>query len=112
MDIMSLVGGLGIGSVATLLLKEYFDNKKIISKRTFEEKREAYVAYLDIATRSQTMPENEATWARTAAMERIKLCGSAEVVRLLYLVSDSPPDSPHRHKFDELIQTMRKDLWG
>ena len=36
MDIASLIGGLGIGSVLTLFLKEYFDNKKILSKRAFE----------------------------------------------------------------------------
>ena len=56
MDMASLVGGLGIGSVLTLFVKEHFDNKRILSKRAFEEKRDAYVSYLDIAARSQIMP--------------------------------------------------------
>ncbi len=46
MDLSSLIGGLGLGSVATLFLKEYFENRRAISRRAFEEKREAYVNYL------------------------------------------------------------------
>lgn len=110
MDIASLVGGLGIGSVLTLFLKEYFDNRKILSKRAFEEKRDAYVKYLEIAARSQTMPAAEAIWARTAAIERIKLCGSNEVVNLLSIVSNTPPDSP-RDNVNALVQAMREDLF-
>jgi hypothetical protein len=77
MDIASLIGGLGIGSVLTLFLKEYFDNRKILSKRAFEEKRAAYVNYLDVTARSQTMPADEALWARTAALERKNYAGTA-----------------------------------
>lgn len=110
MDIASLVGGLGIGSVLTLFLKEYFDNKKILSKRAFDEKRDAYVSYLDIAARSQTMPKADAIWARTSAIERIKLCGSDNVVELLSIVINTPPDSP-RDSVNELVQAMRKDLF-
>ena len=110
MDISSLIGGLGIGSVLTLFLKEYFDNRKTLSKRAFEEKREAYVAYLDIAARSQTMPLKEALWARTAAMERIRLCGSRQVIRLLDAVASTPPDAP-RNNVNAMVQAMREDLF-
>ncbi len=110
MDISSLIGGLGLGSVATLFLKEYFENRRAITKRAFEEKREAYVNYLEIAARSQTMPADEAVWARTPAIERIHLCGNSEVVRLLGIVSNTPPNSP-RKPVDELVQAMRKDLF-
>ena len=110
MDIASLVGGLGIGSVLTLILKEYFESRKILSKRAFEEKREAYTNYLEIASRSQTMPGKEAIWARTAAIERINLCGSPKVIELLTQVSRLPKDSP-RKPVDELVQAMRKDLF-
>lgn len=110
MDIASLIGGLGIGSVLTLFLKEYFDSRKTLSKRAFEEKREAYTNYLEIASRSQTMPEKEAIWARTAAIERINLCGSSEVIELLAQVSSLPKDSP-RKPVDELVQAMRRDLF-
>lgn len=110
MDISSLIGGLGIGSLLTLFLKEYFDIKKILSNRVFEEKREAYLNYLDIADRSQTLPAKEAIWARTAAIERIHLCGSHEVVNLLAIVSNTPPDSP-RDNINALVQAMRNDLF-
>jgi len=109
-DISSLIGGLGIGSFFTMFLKEYFDNKKTLSNRVFEEKREAYLNYLDIAARSQTMPAKEAVWARTAAIERINLCGSQEVVNLLAIVVDTPPGAP-RDNVNALVQAMRNDLF-
>jgi hypothetical protein len=110
MDISSLIGGLGIGSVITLFLKEYFNNKKILSQRAFEEKREAYIAYLNTAGRSQTMPAEEALWARTAAMERIHLCGSFKVIQLLDIVGRTPSGAP-RDNIHALIQAMRDDLF-
>lgn len=110
MDLVSLIGGLGIGSVVTLLLKEYFENKKTISKRYFEERRDAYINYLNIATKSQTMAREEAIWARTAAIERIRLCGSKEVVRLLNIVSSTPPNSPDT-TVEKLVKEMRNDLF-
>lgn len=110
MDVSSLIGGLGIGSVLTLFLKEYFDQRKILSKRAFDEKRDANVSYLDIAARSQMMPEAEAIWARTSAIERIRLCGSARVVELLNIVSNTSPDSP-RDNVNALVKAMREDLF-
>ena len=111
MDIASLVGGLGIGSVVTLFLKEYFDRRKTLAKRTFEEKREAYVGYLDIAMRSQTMTKKEAMWARVAAMARVRLCANPEVIQRFNVLLASP-SSEYEKTFDDLIQAMRKDLWG
>ena len=110
MDISSLIGGLGIGSVLTLFLKEYFDNRKTISKRLFEEKREAYLNYLNTVARTQTMSDVEALWARTLAMKRINLCGSDEVSSLLNVVSKLEPGAGLA-PFDELIKAMRKDLF-
>lgn len=111
MDISSLIGAFGIGSLLTLLLKEYFENKKTLSKRTFEEKCEAYVAYLDVAMRSQTMPEKEAAWTRTAAEARVRLCASPIVIESFNVLLASP-SSAYEKTFDALIQAMRKDLWG
>lgn len=110
MDISNLLGGIGIGSLLTVLLKEYFDNKKTLAKRKFEEKREAYTNYLNVAALSQTMLPDEGLWARTAAIARIKLCGSEEVVKLLDIVSNTTPNSS-RKPVDELIKAMRKDLF-
>ena len=109
MDILTFLGGIGVGSILTTLVKAYLENKQMLSKRAFEEKRDAYVSYLNIAATSQTMPAKEALWARTAAIERINLCGSSEVVRLLEVVSKTPPGSP-RDPINQLIQAMRQDL--
>ncbi|WP_027188158.1 hypothetical protein [Desulfovibrio cuneatus] len=135
MDITNLLSGLsgiGIGTIATLFLKEYLERKKISSKRLFEEKRDAYVAYLNTVARSQTIPAEEALWARTAAMERIRLCGSQDVIRLLAtcksmrsrsglcgsqdvirlldVAASLPPGSP-RDAIEAMIQAMRDDIF-
>lgn len=114
MDITSLISGLGIGGIIasglTIFLNFHLENKKISSGRAFEEKRTAYIAYLDIVSRSQTMASQEALWARTSAIERIKICGSVEVVDLLIRVTNLPPNQP-RDWIDELIDAMRKDLF-
>ena len=111
MDISSLVGGLGVGSVLTLFLKEYLERRKILSKRTFEEKKEAYVAYLDVVMKSQIMAEKEAVWARVAALARVRLCASAEVIQYFNAFLGCLP-SERENTFEDLIQAMRKDLWG
>ncbi len=105
----TFLGGLGIGGVITTLVKGYVDNRRMLKQRVFEEKRDAYVNYLNVAATSQTMPTKEALWARTAAIERVRLCGNLEVVRLLEIVSNSPPDAP-RNAIYELLKAMRADL--
>lgn len=110
MDISSLLGGLGIGSVLTILVKSYIERKKILSQRYFEERRAAYINYLEVITKSQTMNSVEAGWLRTAAIERIKLCGSEEVVTLLNIVSSTSQKSPD-NIIEKLIQEMRNDLF-
>lgn len=91
MDIASLISGLGIGgiiaSTITTIVNFKLENRKISSNRAFEEKRSAYISYLDVISRSQTMPAKEAMWARTSAIERIRICGSAEVVDILMHVT-------------------------
>jgi hypothetical protein len=109
MDFSTFLGGLGIGSLLATFIKADFDNKQMLGKRAFEEKRDAYISYLQIAASSQTMPSEEALWARTAAIERISLCGSSEVIRLLGIVSNSPPNSP-RDAIHDLIKAMRADM--
>jgi len=109
MDISTFLGGLGIGGVIATLVKGYLDNRRMLKQRFFEEKRDAYVNYLMVVATSQTMPSKEALWARTAAIERVMLCGNPEVVRLLEIVSNTPPDSP-RDTVNELLKAMRADL--
>jgi esterase/lipase len=109
MDITSLISGLGIGGLVTLLLKEYFEKRKITAQREFQEKRDAYVNFLEIVSRSQTMPGPEGNWARTAAIERIKLCGSQKVVTALMNVLEAPSKS--QRDVDALFRAMREDIF-
>lgn len=109
MEFSTLIGGLGIGGLVATFIKGHIDNKHMISKRRFEEKRDTYVNYLNVMSMSQTMDPEEALWARTAAIERVKLCGSEKVLALLDIVSSLPPASP-RDPINEMLHAMREDL--
>ena len=52
----------------------------------------------------------EGMWARTAAIERIKLCGSNKVVALLDIVSNSDAENAQVNIYD-LLKEMRNDLF-
>ncbi|MES9997244.1 hypothetical protein [Desulfovibrio aminophilus] len=110
-SLYGLLGAFGVGSLFATILKAWSDNRRMLTQRIFEEKRDAYINYLNIVATSQTMPEKEALWARTAAIERIHLCGSPEVLRRLAIVTATPPNSP-RKPVDELVQAMRADLFS
>ena len=108
-DILNLIGTLGFGGIITILIKAYIDKRETLSKRSFETRLEAYVNYLDIAMRSQTMDDNKAGWERTAASDRVRLCGSKNVIRLMEIAANKSPDI--QKAYDELRQAMRQDLF-
>lgn len=109
MDISSLIGGLGVGSVLTLVVKEYFENKKILSQRVFEEKRSAYVSYLDVVARTQNDPEGGAL--RKGATERVKLSANQETISRIIEFANAQDSLASSEKLDKLVQAMRDDLF-
>ena len=112
MDLSSfgiLLGGLGIGSLLTSFLQARWERSREREQRLFQEKRDAYINCLTIGSLSQTMPHDEALWQRTAAYERIMLCGNPEVIKHMLIVQKLPPGSS-RKPLEDMIAAMRKDL--
>lgn len=45
--LLPLIGGLGIGSLATKVVEIWLSNKKSLESRIYQEKREAYLGLID-----------------------------------------------------------------
>ncbi len=106
----ALLGGIGFGSVLTAGLQIIYQRKKDKENRTFEEKKYAYLEYIKTIQESQFMQNpKEAAWKRTAAMARIELFGSEEVLKKLEIVSQIK-NADLTVPLKELFKAMRDDL--
>ena len=106
----ALLGGIGFGSLLTTGLQIFHQRKKDREDRTFEEKKQAYLEYIRAIQESQTMQnQKEAAWKRTAAMARIELFGSAEVLKELEIVSQIH-NADLTVPLKKLFAAMRNDL--
>lgn len=104
------LGALGLGSLLTAGLQIFYQRKKDRENRTFEEKKQAYLEYIKAVQESQTMQNSkEAAWKRTAAMARIELFGSEEVLKALEIVSQVH-NADLTMPLKKLFKAMRKDL--
>lgn len=73
-------------------------------------KKQAYLEYIKAIQESQTMPnQKEAAWKRTAAMARIELFGSREVLEQLETVSKIH-NTDSTVPLKKLFKAMRNDL--
>lgn len=106
----ALLGGVGFGSLLTTGLQIFYQRKKEKEHRIFEEKKLAYLEYIRVIQESQTMSDpKEAAWKRTAAMARVELFGSEEVLRRLDIVSQIH-NADLTVALKELFKAMRNDL--
>ena len=83
--------------------------------RNFQEKKEAYIGYLDATTRNQ-IEQTESSYILTGYWKnRIELVGSPEIIKSCIRIVETNPTNgkahPERpHVMDELKEAMRKDL--
>jgi len=106
--LLALVGGLGIGSMLTALVKEKFDKKKFL----FQQKEQVYSGYLKALSdavknnSSEDMKQEVVYWTT-----RMKLIAPESVVEK---AQEFFTDASSQHKFfklrEELIDLMRNDL--
>lgn len=106
--LLAVVGGLGIGSMLTALVKEKFDKKKFL----FQQKEQVYSGYLKALSdavknnSSEDMKQEVVYWTT-----RMKLIAPESVVEK---AEEFFTDASSQHKFfklrEELIDLMRNDL--
>lgn len=108
---ITLIGGIGIGSIISSVFTKYFEAKEKFKDRVFDKKETAYLglleAYHDAAAKpSDKSAKNYAYW-----QARVDLVGSQEVTFYAQKLVDTAPNSPERAEAqDKILNAMRKDL--
>ena len=108
---LSLLAGLGFGSILTTIVQFFFYNKKERKARLYNEKKEAYLGLLEVLHRAAVEPSDKHAKAYALWQMRCELVGSIEVIKAVAGVAESEPGSEKRSKYFELLKSsMRKDL--
>ena len=109
------VGGI-FGSLVTTLLQAFFGHRAQVSARNFQEKKEAYVGFLEALHRSDVERTRETSMHAGHWKNRCDLVASKEVREAIEQIfhtnpnarGETHPDRPH--VIENLRQAMRKDL--
>lgn len=119
MEIVQLLSAAGIGgiigSLLTTIVQSWLAHKSYLTNRNFQEKKEAYVGFIEAGHLSDihNTPEYSIRWAYWQA--RCELVGSHEVVSLVGEIEETNPKNgqPHPNRpqvWIKLKKAMRKDL--
>jgi hypothetical protein len=109
------IGGI-IGSLLTTLLQAWFSHRSSLSTRNFQEKKEAYVGFLEALHRSDVERTRESSMHAGHWRNRCDLVASEKVRDVMQEIFETNPDArgePHPDRprvIEELRQAMRKDL--
>lgn len=111
------IAGLGgvIGSLVTTLLQAWFSQKSAVTARNFQEKKEAYVGFLEALHRSQIERTPEAAERVGHWENRCELVAPEKVRALIDRIFETNPvkGKPHPDRprvIAELKSAMRSDL--
>ncbi|MET0155394.1 MAG: hypothetical protein ABW189_04745 [Rickettsiales bacterium] len=108
------IGGI-VGSLLTTLVQAWLSNKQRLDDRNFQEKKEAYVGYLDAAHNSEVQRTLESVQKWGYWENRCELVGSLAVIKLAHEIRETNPVDGMMHPnrpdvIRKLKQAMRKDL--
>jgi len=115
MTIVQFLSAFGLGAIVTALIQAWLSHRSYIAKRNFQEKKEAYVGFLDGILKTDVEQNQENASYLSNWFNRIELVGSPEVVDLCKRFKETNPVNnkihPERPKvFENLKNAMRKDL--
>ena len=115
MDIGSLISGAGIGAILATIIQSWMTNSREKKQRIFQEKKDAYVGFLQAMHASEVHPSDEASSLGGYWINICKIVGSKEVNDLLEKHLETNPINgkmhPDRPKIlQDLYAAMRKDL--
>jgi hypothetical protein len=119
MDLIQVISAAGIGgivgSVLTTIAQAHFARRSHLNDRYFQEKREAFIGYLDAIHKSDVQRSDEAALYVGHWKNRCELVASMEVIEGLERIMKTNPINEHVHPdrpqaLYELKQAMRKDL--
>ncbi len=109
------IGGGIIGSLLTVVVQAWLSNKHHLADRSFQEKKEAYVGFLEAMHRSEIERSEESALHVGHWQARIELVGSESLIQgCIRITETNPTDTgvhPDRPKaIKELRHAMKKDL--
>ncbi len=105
--IITMIGGIGFGTILSTILQNVLQNKRRDQERKYEEKRNAYIGFLQAMIESANNPSMGNLNEYELFQLKIELFGSKEVALLakngqLYRSRDD--------LFNELLRKMKNDL--
>lgn len=110
-EIAPWIAGLGIGSVLTAIIQWKINIHIEEKKRSFNEKKEAYVGLLAALHESAVKGTDSAAKGYALWQTRVELVGSNKVVKFAQDIVDTKPGTKERNiAFSGIISSMRKDL--
>jgi hypothetical protein len=119
MDIIQLLSAAGIGGVVgsliTTMLQAWFSHRSFLASRNFQEKKEAYVGFLEALHRSEIEQTQEAAARAGHWQNRCELVAPEAVRSLIYRIFETNPEKgkPHPDRPNvvaQLKRAMRVDL--
>lgn len=111
-SILTLLGGLGIGSLLTKIIDHFLSRDSSNRARLYEEKREAYLGLLESLSKAAISPSEENSKLFALWQTRVEIFGSksaAIAVQGIIDTNDGPREARELH-FHNLIRAVREDL--
>jgi hypothetical protein len=108
------IGGI-IGSLLTTLLQAWFAHRSNLAIRNFQEKKEAYIGFLEALHHSEVERTREASLRAGHWQNRCELVAPKQVRALMDKIFDTnpvsgKPDPKRPYVIEELRKAMRADL--
>ncbi len=115
MDIISLVSAAGLGAIIATIIQSFLTDRMAVKKRKFQEKKEAYIGFLNAIHKAEIEPSEETSRYCGHWVNICDLVGSKEVQKLLIAHRETNPinDDVHPDRpevMQKLKSAMRKDL--
>ncbi|NHZ48848.1 hypothetical protein [Nitratidesulfovibrio liaohensis] len=106
-----VLGGVGIGSLLTVVAQHWVTKKREHEQRTFTEKKAAYTGLLQALHDCVVNPSDNSLKKFALALAHVHIFGSPESIQYAELLKNTAPNSQERDlAFTELLNAMRNDL--
>ncbi len=115
MGFVEFITAFGLGAIVTTMIQIWYSNKSEIAKRDFQEKKEAYVGYLDSIVKNETEGTEESARYSGHWINRIELVGNEQVIQSCMRMMETNPINGEVHPdrpqvLQSLKRKMREDL--
>lgn len=110
-NFFAVIGGLGIGSLITVVVQSFLQSTRVKSERAFNEKKEAYVGLLEALRNVSVEHSNESVKDFAYWQMRCELVGSKKVRIAIQKIIESNNDKNARAiAMENLKRSLREDM--